>query len=162
MHNGDIGDFPRVRRALLASLGDAAFDLVVGNTDSEHLFAVAMDELAKTKGTGAERLAHALEAAIASVVALCRQQGAEAPCYLNVAFSDGEAAVACRYTTEADYDGESLYVHTGRIYVCSGGVCRMLAPDRGRGCEVGSHLRVRRRRGSSGRPNRIHSGRSNA
>jgi glutamine amidotransferase len=134
MHNGDIGGFPRLRRALLQSLGDAAFDVVHGNTDSEHLFALVVDELPRATGAGAARLANALEAAIARVVALARAAGVDEPSYLNVALSDGECAVACRYTTEADYDGESLYVHTGRLYVCSAGVCRMLAPARGRGC----------------------------
>lgn len=134
MHNGDIGDFAKVRRPLLESLGDDAFHGIHGNTDSEHLFALAMDELDKAPGTGAERLANALQAAIARVVALGQRRGTSEPSYINVAFSDGGAAVACRFTTETDYDGESLWVHTGRVYVCSGGVCRMLSPDRGRGC----------------------------
>ena len=134
MHNGDIGEFAKVRRPLLESLGDEAFHCIQGNTDSEHLFAVAMDELPRAAGEGAERLANALTAAVARVVALTERTGVTAPSYLNLAFSDGECAVACRYTTEADYDGESLYVHTGRVYVCHGGVCRMLSPDRGRGC----------------------------
>jgi glutamine amidotransferase len=136
MHNGDIGDFAKVRRPLLESLGDAAFHAIQGTTDSEHLFALAMDELDRAAGSGAEKLANALTAAIARTVAIGRQQGTAAPSYLNVAFSDGECAVASRFTTEDGYDGESLYVHTGRVYVCSGGVCRMLSPERGRGCVI--------------------------
>jgi predicted glutamine amidotransferase len=134
MHNGDLGDFALLRRQLLASLGDAAFQAIEGTTDSEHLFALVIDELPKAAGNGAERLANALEAAIARAVLLGKLHGHGAPSYLNVAFSDGECAVASRYTTEPDYDGESLYVHTGRLYVCTGGVCKMLAPERGRGC----------------------------
>ena len=134
MHNGDLGDFAKLRRPLLNSLTDAAFEVVQGSTDSEHLFALVVDELNKTKGDGAERLATALEAGIARAVLLGKQHGLGAPSYLNVAFSDGECAVASRFTTEHDYDGESLYVHTGRVYVCHGGLCRMLSPDRGRGC----------------------------
>jgi glutamine amidotransferase len=134
MHNGDLGEFGKLRRPLLESLGDDAFHAIHGNTDSEHLFGLVIDELPRTRGTGAERLANALEAAIVRAVKLGEQVGTTEPSYLNVAFSDGEHAVACRYTTEPDYDGESLYVHTGRVYVCSGGTCRMIAPDRGRGC----------------------------
>lgn len=134
MHNGDIGDFAKLRRPLLASLGDAAFDTIAGSTDSEHLFGLVVDELPKCKSTGEERLAEALQAAIARCVLLCKQHGNGAPSYLNLALSDGECAVACRFTTEHDYDGESLWVHTGRLYVCAGGVCKMLAPERGRGC----------------------------
>ncbi len=134
MHNGDIGDFAKVRRALLATVSDAAFDGVAGNTDSEHLFALVVDELPRALGTGAARLAHALAAAVARCVQLGRDHGTVAPSYLNLALTDGECAVACRFTTEVDYDGESLWVHTGRVYVCAGGVCKMLSPDSGHGC----------------------------
>lgn len=134
MHNGDIGDFAKLRRPLLSSLGDPAFQVIQGSTDSEHLFALVVDELANAQGTGSAPLAAALERAVARVVALAKAHGNGEPCYLNLALSDGENAAACRYTTEADYAGESLYVHTGRVYVCHKGVCKMLAPDRGRGC----------------------------
>ncbi len=134
MHNGDIGDFARLRRPLLASLGDPAFQVIQGSTDSEHLFALVVDELPNAQGAGAAPLAAALERTVARVVALAKAHGNGEPSYLNLALSDGDSAVACRFTTEADYAGESLYVHTGRVYVCHKGVCKMLAPDRGRGC----------------------------
>jgi len=134
MHNGDIGDFARLRRPLLTSLGDPAFDSIAGNTDSEHLFALVLDELQRTPGSGVEHLAAALQQAVARVTLLGKLHGNGAPSYLNLALTDGHSAVACRFTTEDDYDGESLFVHTGRVYVCSNGVCRMLAPERGRGC----------------------------
>jgi predicted glutamine amidotransferase len=79
-------------------------------------------------------MANALQAAMTRLLALLAAHRVQEPSYITVAMSDGEEAVACRYTTEADYDGESLYVHTGRVYVCVKGVCRMLAPERGRGC----------------------------
>ena len=104
------------------------------STDSEHLFALFVDELPRAAGFGAEKMANALQAAITRIEGLLRRLGVKEPSYLNVAVSDGESAVACRYTTEAGYDGESLYVHTGRLYVCHGGICKMLAPDRGKGC----------------------------
>lgn len=134
MHNGDIGDFAAVRRPLLNSLGDRAFASIHGNTDSEHLFAVILDELDRTEATGIEKLALAMQAAVNRVTALAAAHGNGAPSYLNLALSDGESAVACRYTTEDGYDGESLFLHTGRLYVCRDGECRMIAPTGGRGC----------------------------
>ncbi|MBX3464365.1 MAG: class II glutamine amidotransferase [Planctomycetes bacterium] len=139
MHNGHLGEFQRLRRPLLQTLGDAAFAGIHGSTDSEHLFAVVVDELHRAAAggvvpTGAEAMARALTAAIGRVTALLADLGVQEPSYLNVAMSDGEQAVACRFTTEPDYDGESLYLHTGRVYVCVQGACRMLAPERGRGC----------------------------
>lgn len=134
MHNGDVGDFARLRRPLLASLTDPAFDAIAGNTDSEHVFALVLDELLRAKGDGVERLAAALQHAIARLLALTRAHGTGEPSYLNLALTDGDCAVACRFTDRADYDGESLFVHTGRVYVCHAGACRMLAPVRGHGC----------------------------
>ncbi len=137
MHNGHIGEFARVRRSLLQGVCDAAFDGIHGSTDSEHLFALVVDELHR-RGTydrgGVQAMAEALAAAIARVQELLRIVGVQEPSFLNVAMSDGQEAVACRFTTLADYDGESLWLHTGRLYVCVNGQCRMLSPDRGRGC----------------------------
>ncbi len=134
MHNGDVGDFAHLRRPLLESLSDPAFDTIAGTTDSEHVFGLVVDELAKAKGKGADRLSAALQRAIARVQALSEKYGSGKPSYLNMALSDGEFAVACRFTNHEGYDGESLFVHTGRLYVCDGNVCRMLAPERGHGC----------------------------
>lgn len=142
MHNGEIGDFARIRRPLLASLSDAAFDVIAGTTDSEHLFAVLVDELERRGQGGADaaepravdRLAAAMCAAIRRVLALVHRHGPGAPSYLNLAVSDGEHAVACRFTDDPDSAGETLFVHTGHEYVCEDGVCRMVPPDSGAGC----------------------------
>lgn len=134
MHNGDIGDFARLRRPLLQDISDAAFDAIQGNTDSEHLFALVLDELARIPGGGVERLGMALQRAIGRVMQLAARCRSTEPSYLNVALTDGDVAVACRFTTQTIADGESLFVHTGRVYVCSKGACRMLAPVRGHGC----------------------------
>jgi len=133
MHNGDVGGFAQVRRPLLARLSDAAFDLIQGNTDSEHLFALVLDELQRTPGEGVEHLGAVLQRVVAQTVELVALHARGEPCYLNFALTDGREAAACRFTTKAGYDGESLFCHTGRAYVCEHGVCRMLAPVRGRG-----------------------------
>lgn len=134
MHNGDVGDFPKLRRSLLSTLSDEAFAEIQGNTDSEHVFGLVVDELRKTPHGGLDAMAQALQNAVQRIVALGREHGIGEPHYLNLALSDGIEAVSCRYTTHEGYDGESLFVHTGRIYVCSKGECRMLASDNGRGC----------------------------
>lgn len=134
MHNGDVGGFAKLRRPLLTGLSDEAFDVIQGNTDSEHVFALVVDELRRHTHGGLAAMATALAKAVLRIVELGREHGIGEPHYLNLALSDGSEAVACRYTTHDGYDGESLFVHTGRIYVCSKGECRMLAPERGHGC----------------------------
>jgi len=133
MHNGDVGGFHAVRRPLLDSLGDRAFGSIRGSTDSEHLFAVYLDELdrAGVAAPGMEGMAEALERAIDRVLDLADQHAPGEPSYLNLVVSDGECAVACRYVTEDPRDAETLYVARGR-YQCIDGQARVLpAPDGG-------------------------------
>ncbi|KAJ1669833.1 glutamine amidotransferase subunit, partial [Spiromyces aspiralis] len=44
MHNGLIGEFPRIKRQLQASLKDEIFLSIQGSTDSEHAFAVFLNQ----------------------------------------------------------------------------------------------------------------------
>jgi predicted glutamine amidotransferase len=130
MHNGEIGGFLKVKRQLLARLSDAAFEMIAGTTDSEHLFALFRDRLAaRAPGGGASvaAMAAALSDAIGDVLALTATVGE--PSYLNVAVSDGHRAVVCRFTDGPPEAAPSLYLHTGRRYVCEGGLCRMIEPE---------------------------------
>ncbi|MFO0688302.1 MAG: class II glutamine amidotransferase [Myxococcota bacterium] len=132
MHNGDLGGFDGLRRRLLSGLSDEAFSLIAGATDSEHLFALMVDalrhETSEPDRADGGTLSRALARAFSEALAFSREAGAE-DSYLNVAFSNGRAAVVSRYTTEPGYDGESLYLHRGLRYVCIEGACRMLEPD---------------------------------
>ena len=49
----------------------------------------------------------------------------------EIAVSDGTQSVALRYTTDDPKHASSLYVHTGRKYVCDGNICRMVDPEKG-------------------------------
>lgn len=114
MHNGDVGNFRAVRRAMLGSVSDAAFNNIYGSTDSEHVFALVIDELLRLSAAEpAQRLADAVEYAIRRTVELVRRHGDGEACYLNFALSDGENAVVSRFTSAADEDPESLYLYRG-------------------------------------------------
>jgi glutamine amidotransferase len=130
MHNGEIGGFSRIRRPLLDSLGDTAFHAIRGGTDSEHLFALFIDELiAAGSPTTGVAAANALESAVRRVVELVRRHTPQEPSYLNIAVSNGNIAVACRLTTDSPEFADSLYISQGRRYVCEGNVCRMVEAD---------------------------------
>lgn len=133
MHNGDIGGFDHLRRKLLGTLSDEAFNSIQGSTDSEHFFGVFLDQIRRAGGAGAQKLGEALEASVRAIVELSKREGIAEPTYLNVAVSDGLAAAACRFTTDEPDKAASLHLHTGRRYVCEGGVCRMIAPEAGTG-----------------------------
>ncbi|NJL28480.1 MAG: class II glutamine amidotransferase [Thermoanaerobaculia bacterium] len=143
MHNGDIGGFSRIRRKIINALSDATFEGVRGTTDSEHFFALLCDRVAAERSeVTAEALAGAFDATIRWVVALAREHAPEEHTYLNAVVTDGECAVACRFTTDVPENADSLYVNHGRRYTCEDGLCRMLDPDDGLGAVVISSERL--------------------
>jgi len=125
MHNGSVGAFDRVRRKLLAGLSDEDYNVIRGNTDSEHMFAIFVDELLSNgQGTddsfdtpdGAWRLAEHLAATLARVIAVVKAEGGGVPSFLNVAVSDGVHAAVSRFTSHPSLPPDSLYTLHDRIY----------------------------------------------
>ncbi len=144
MHNGYLGGFRLIRRRLLRLLSDEAFALIRGSTDSEHLFALFVDRYRELDDDSShvERMARSLAAAIRQVEELRREAGAEQTSQINVALSDGAAAVATRFTSDRPETANSLYVQLGRRWVCEGRDCRMLDPDVSRGAVIVSSERL--------------------
>jgi glutamine amidotransferase len=118
MHNGDVGNFRMVRRRMMETVCDEAFSNVYGSTDTEHFFAVIIDELLRGGHTGepVECMAAAMRKAIKRVTDLVAQYGGAEPSYLNCALSDGENAVVSRFTDSKEYPPESLYYFVGDLY----------------------------------------------
>ncbi len=135
MHNGDVGEFGRIRRHLMHGLSDESFGMILGSTDSEHVFALFLDEAKKAKleRGDAEGMARALESATRRLLDLAHEHAPKAELWLNFAVCDGRAAAVMRYTNVEGHDGSSLYLNTGRRYICEEGMCRMIAPQRGEG-----------------------------
>lgn len=139
MHNGDLAHFPAIRRKLMECLSDRAFATIHGGTDSEHIFATTLDKL--WTGTIKEpglALATALTTALRDLLDLSAGAGNGTPehSYLNIAISDGRESVVTRFTTAKPDEASSLYLHTGRRYVCEGNVCRMVSPETGHGAII--------------------------
>ncbi|MBL8112879.1 MAG: class II glutamine amidotransferase [Acidobacteria bacterium] len=133
MHNGGLGDFRKLRRALSARLSDRAFDVIQGTTDSELLFATFLDALGlEARGGAGDRMANALERMAGVVREVMDERGVTATSVLNCAVADGEEAAVLRWASDPSISA-SLYVHTGRRYTCEGTVCRMVDPDEGKG-----------------------------
>jgi predicted glutamine amidotransferase len=136
MHNGDVGGFPQIRRKLQQGLSDRAFASIEGTTDSEHAFAIFLDEIGHRPARDTRELLAALERTFARLLALVAENGDGKPSYLNFALTDGIHAAVTRFTTRGDYPGESLHLDRGRRYVCVGGACRMVAPDEAGGAVI--------------------------
>lgn len=95
IHNGQVGEFPRVRRRLEAQLPDELFDLRRGATDSELLFLLIMARV---------RAGAAVEEAIASVlrdtVDEMDLRGVQAPLRFSAALADGKTLWAVRWASD--------------------------------------------------------------
>lgn len=120
MHNGHVGDFGKIRRRLLASLSDEAFNLIQGSTDTEHLFAVLVDELMQDRDPQ-DALPRCLHRAVRRVLDLVRTYGDGTPSNLNLAVADGDRAVVCRYTDAPDRPPETLYYLGHELYAPAAG-----------------------------------------
>lgn len=129
MHNGDIAAFSKIRRPLMDKLSDPGFASVRGNTDSEHMFAIAMEHLrGREDESSCELLAEALHATVKRVLELLDEHAPGSHAYLNLVLTDGRHAAACRFSTDDSYI-DSLYINQGSRYICDGDVCHMLEPD---------------------------------
>ncbi len=124
MHNGQIESFERLRRPLMNLLSDEGFNNIRGNTDTEHLFALIAEYLPDQPANSASYLARALEKGITQLHTLIDQHAPGSKVYLNLILTDGQNAVACRYSSDPDYI-DSLYINQGQRYHCEEGQCWM-------------------------------------
>lgn len=129
MHNGDIGGFQKIKRHLIHTLSDEAFHHIKGSTDSEHFFAVFIDEYLKNEAMEQwDRVASSMMGAIRRVLSLIEEYADDQHSYMNMVLTNGRLAVAVRFTTDKEEHADSLYMNLGKNYVCEDGVCYMLDP----------------------------------
>ena len=94
VHNGVIGDFARLRRDLVMAVDPDLFDGIMGSTDSEVLF-----HLALTHGLEHDPIG-ALETALGIVEATARRRGLEPAVQASIGVSDGTRLWAVRYASQ--------------------------------------------------------------
>jgi glutamine amidotransferase len=105
MHNGQVGDYERIRRPLDMMIPHHLYGLREGTTDSEVLFYLLI-------GNGLlDDAQAAFEKTISSITAVMDEAGIAAPLRLTAAATDGEQIFAIRYSS--DRQAPSLfYGHT--------------------------------------------------
>ena len=106
MHNGAIAQFHDVRRELMLAVDPALYADIIGTTDSEVLFFLAL-----TFGLDRDP-PRAVERAVGFVEAVGRRLGIEHPIRMTVAASHGRRIWAFRYAS--DGHAASLY-HTAHV-----------------------------------------------
>lgn len=114
MHNGEVGGFTQIKRALVSSLGDAPFSNILGNSDSEVLFGLLMTNLGDRPFTQAS-IVQAWQDTLTQVEFVQRKHDIEAPNYLNVVLTNGKCLSVLHYSTDVDYIS-SLHYACGDNY----------------------------------------------
>lgn len=93
-HNGFLQGFHRnFMRPMRERLGDEAYATIIGGTDSEHVFALILEQLAGARST--EALVEATKQAVESSKSIARAHGAKAA--LNLMVSNGQTLIATRF-----------------------------------------------------------------
>jgi predicted glutamine amidotransferase len=102
VHNGFVADYARLRRDLLLAVDPALFPCVLGTTDSELLFYLALSfGLVEAPLPALERMAGFVEAT-------GREHGVAEPLQMTLGLTDGERLYAVRYASGPVVN--SLYV----------------------------------------------------
>lgn len=113
MHNGCVHNFLQVKRHLRRLLDDDIYNWIKGDTDSEHLFALAL-QIAKGKNlTSIQSLADVLEEAFREVLSLANSFDSDGLSYFNVCITDGKRLVVSRYCNDQAYTPLTMHYCVG-------------------------------------------------
>jgi glutamine amidotransferase len=136
MHNGYIPDFHKIKRHIQQKLSDEIYQSIQGSTDSEHIFALFLQELSTRTNIDNNDMRRALSKAAHTIVTLLKEHNITEPAQLNLAVSDGVESVVCRFSSDDIHQANSLFWHDGAEYICKNGVCSMQQPYQGHGAVI--------------------------
>ncbi|PRP74395.1 hypothetical protein PROFUN_10293 [Planoprotostelium fungivorum] len=118
MHNGNISDFRKISRKAREGLSDDVYNNIQGNTDSELMFALFLNQIENMdRQYTPEELAEKLVRVLDHVVKLTREVSAQEPSLLNLAVTDGMSVVATRYVDKPDATPATLYYSSGTKFM---------------------------------------------
>lgn len=137
MHNGEIPQFPRIKRRLQSLLSDELFLWVKGQTDSEHIFALLMQNLNEIKGSSnnleKEQVRQGFQKTFNTIQELKHNAGiADEICTFNMMITDGYRIFGTRFSSDPEREARSLYYAYGSKYECNEGISAMLQDESGR------------------------------
>jgi len=130
MHNGRIAGFRRIRRTLCEHLHDDLYDFVQGTTDSEHAFALFLNELReRPEDCGPDDWLEALQRTIGLIEQWQKDAQVSETSWLNFCVTDGNSMLATKYVTDRVRLAQSLYYARGRRFELRDGHYRMIRED---------------------------------
>ena len=96
IHNGQIGGYSQVRRAMETLLPDALYEHRCGGTDSELLFLLIVAKIQE----GSPSIIDAVHSVLQETVHLMQTRGIDAPLRFAAALADGEQVWAFRWASD--------------------------------------------------------------
>ncbi len=137
MHNGSLGGFQKIKRHIRHELSDEIYDTILGQTDSEHFFALFLQTFEDHKGQyTAESMAKVFAITLKRLEKIQKQYGVDETTYLNVVLTDGFSMLASRYISDPTQPCPTLYYSAGSKYQERDGVCHMIPPIEDEGNEA--------------------------
>ena len=117
MHNGKIADFKKIRRRLRAHLDDDSYDVIQGTTDSEHVFALFLNQL-RDHGSDydLDSMRQALRSTVKMIEHWLQEEDISEHSHLNFCLTDRDSILAMRYVTESDAQPQTLYMAHGERF----------------------------------------------
>jgi glutamine amidotransferase len=129
-HNGGVEEFGKIKRHIREPLTNELYNWIKGQTDSEHIFALLLNNLFKDhQSVSPEAVADSFEKTFRTLKKLMSDYGITEPAYLNMVFTNGLFLVATRYVTDPKEEPLTMYHSEGGRYVVENGDTRMEAPQ---------------------------------
>lgn len=108
MHNGGLFDFLKIKRHLRHLLDDDIYNWIQGETDSEHFFALFLQNAKRKTINSLQVLVDIFRETLEQILELEKLYGENGPSFFNICLTDGQRVVASRYSTNSD---EYLSLH---------------------------------------------------
>ncbi len=130
MHNGSIGEFGKIKRRMRESLNDETYNILQGTTDSEHCFAVFLNELLPhLDDYCVQTLLDAMLATLKHLNTWAQDAGISDASHCNFAITDGQNIVVTRYVSDPTQEPPTLYISSGERFESHNGEYRMITSN---------------------------------
>lgn len=116
MHNGEINQFNLVKRHIRHLLDDDIYELIKGDTDSEHIFALFLQV---AKGRDLNQLSvvgDVLQETLYKIAEIIKEYGKKGVSYYNICMTDGHRIIATRYCTHEKKKPLTFHYLAGHIF----------------------------------------------
>lgn len=116
VHNGTINEFDNIKRPLMSILSDEMFSIIKGQTDSEYLFALLMDNFYRKKAMlSLNDISDIVAKSIYQLIMMQNDLTDGAFSKINSILTDGRRLIATRYVSDNIHSSLSLYYSITKV-----------------------------------------------